>query len=176
MSLVQEPVKVQTTAEPAGSELTLRAILSGLVVGSLIGASNVCIGLKIGWTFGASITAAVISFALFRGLSPLLRRPYGAKENLITATAGSAAGTMASAGGFVACIPALELYRQQAMGPGHNLTYGQLVIWAISVAFLGEFFAVPLRTKWWCARNCVIPPAPPPPRPSKPCTRREWRR
>ncbi|MCX6601344.1 MAG: OPT/YSL family transporter [bacterium] len=145
MGLVQEPVKVQTTAETTGSELTLRAILSGLVVGSLIGASNVCIGLKIGWTFGASITAAVISFALFRGLSPLLRRPYGAKENLITATAGSAAGTMASAGGFVACIPALELYRQQAMGPGHNLTYGQLVIWAISVAFLGVFFAVPLR-------------------------------
>jgi len=145
MGLVQEPAKARTTAEPTGSELTLRAILAGLVVGSLIGASNVCIGLKIGWTFGASITAAVISFALFRGLSGFLRRPYGAKENLITATAGSAAGTMASAGGFVACIPALELYRQQAMGPGHLLTYGQLVIWAISIAFLGVFFAVPLR-------------------------------
>jgi OPT family oligopeptide transporter len=127
------------------SELTLRAILSGLVVGSLIGASNVCIGLKIGWTFGASITAAVISFAIFRTVSNMLSTPYGAKENLITATAGSAAGTMASAGGFVACIPALELYVRETQGPGHELTYFQLVVWAISIAFLGVFFAVPLR-------------------------------
>lgn len=132
--------------QPRGqSELTFRAVLSGLLVGSLIGASNVCIGLKIGWTFGASITAAVISFALFRGLAGILRSPYGAKENLITATAGSAAGTMASAGGFVACIPALELYYRNNPGTGGNLSYGQLVIWAISVAFLGVFFAVPLR-------------------------------
>jgi OPT family oligopeptide transporter len=127
------------------SELTLRAVISGLFVGSLIGASNVCIGLKIGWTFGASITAAVISFAIFRGLSPFLRMPYGAKENLITATAGSAAGTMASAGGFVACIPALEMYFKNNPGTGHPLVYGQLVIWAVSIAFLGVFFAIPLR-------------------------------
>ena len=127
------------------SELTFRAVVSGLLVGSLIGASNVCIGLKIGWTFGASITAAVIAFALFRGLSGILKSPYGAKENLITATAGSAAGTMASAGGFVACIPALELYYKNNPGTGSILSYGQLVIWAVSVAFLGVFFAVPLR-------------------------------
>ncbi len=133
------------TENGTASELTVRAVLSGLVVGSLIGASNVCIGLKIGWTFGASITAAVISFALFKTFAHFLSRPYGAKENLITATAGSAAGTMASAGGFVACIPALEMYRAQAMGPGHNLTYGQLALWATAVAFLGVFFAVPLR-------------------------------
>jgi len=127
------------------SELTVRALVSGLVVGSLIGASNVCIGLKIGWTFGASITAAVISFALFKAMSGVLSRPYGARENLITATAGSAAGTMASAGGFVACIPALELYVRETQGPGHDLTYTQLVLWAVSIAFLGVFFAVPLR-------------------------------
>lgn len=132
-----------TAAGTTVSELTFRAVFSGLLVGSLIGASNVCIGLKIGWTFGASITAAVISFALFKSLSGVLRRPYGEKENLITATAGSSAGTMASAGGFVACIPALEMYLQQQ---GQSLlSYKQLVIWAISIAFLGVFFAVPLR-------------------------------
>lgn len=137
--------KSSASIDRTPTELTFRAVVAGLVVGSLIGASNVCIGLKIGWTFGASITAAVISFALFRGLSGILKNPYGAKENLITATAGSAAGTMASAGGFVACIPALELYYKNNPGTGANLSYGQLVIWAISVAFLGVFFAVPLR-------------------------------
>jgi len=127
------------------SELTFRAVVSGLFVGILIGASNVCIGLKIGWTFGASITAAIISFAIFKTLGRFSKKPYGPKENLISATAGSSAGTMASAGGMVACIPALEMFRMQTMGPGHALTYWQLVIWAVSVAFLGVFFAVPLR-------------------------------
>jgi OPT family oligopeptide transporter len=143
MGLVQEPVIIAKPRIKPVSELTVRAILSGLVVGSLIGASNVCIGLKIGWTFGASITAAVISFAIFKTMSRMLTRPYGPQENLITATTGSAAGTMASAGGFVACIPALELYMKEHQM--NLLTYGQLTIWAISIAFLGVFFAVPLR-------------------------------
>lgn len=142
---MSEPKPRTPVLEVSQSELTVRAVTSGLLVGSLIGASNVCIGLKIGWTFGASITAAVISFALFKAIGNLLRRPYDAKENLITATAGSAAGTMASAGGFVACIPALELYLRETQGAGHDLSYWQLVIWAISIAFLGVFFAVPLR-------------------------------
>lgn len=125
------------------SELTVRAVISGLFVGCLIGASNVCIGLKIGWTFGASITAAVITFALFKSMSGLLSRPYDQKENLIAATAGSSASTMASAGGLTASIPALEMILREQ---GHaNLTYGQLVIWGIAIAFLGVFFAVPLR-------------------------------
>ncbi|MCX6640767.1 MAG: OPT/YSL family transporter [bacterium] len=125
------------------SELTLRAVVSGLFVGCLIGASNICIGLKIGWTFGASITAAVVSFAIFRTIAGSLKRPYDAKENLITATAGSSAGTMASAAGLTACIPALELILKEQGKP--PLTYLQLIIWGISIAFLGVFFAVPLR-------------------------------
>lgn len=139
------PKSLKPLINEVASELTLRALISGLLVGSLIGASNVCIGLKIGWTFGASITAAVISFALFKAMGSLLSSPYSSKENLITATTGSAAGTMASAGGFVACIPALELYLRETQGPGHDMSYFQLVIWAISIAFLGVFFAVPLR-------------------------------
>ncbi len=124
------------------SELTIRAVISGLFVGILICASNICIGLMIGWTFGASITAAVISFAIFRGFTHL-KNPYTSKENLISATAGSSAGTMSSAGGFVAAIPALEMIRAQMGLP--PLSYWSLVIWAISIAFLGVHFAVPLR-------------------------------
>ncbi len=126
------------------SELTLRAILTGLLIGCLIGASNVYIGLQTGWTFGASIVAAVISFAFFRSLQGVFKRPYGAKENLITATAGSSAGTMASAGGMTACIPALEMIWAEKH-TGEPLSYVMLATWAISIAFLGVFFAVPLR-------------------------------
>jgi putative OPT family oligopeptide transporter len=125
------------------SELTFRAVLSGLFVGCLIGASNITIGLKIGWTFGASITAAVVSYAIFRSFAGALRRPYTSKENLITATAGSSAGTMASAAGLTASIPALELILKEQGQP--LLTFPQLILWGLGIAFLGVFFAVPLR-------------------------------
>jgi OPT family oligopeptide transporter len=129
--------------EKEHSEFTLRAVVSGLFVGCLIGASNITIGLKIGWTFGASITAAVISFALFRTVGKAFARPYSSKENVISATAGSSAGTMASAAGLTSSIPALELIlREQGADP---LSYGKLVLWGIGIAFLGVFFAVPLR-------------------------------
>jgi len=129
--------------EESYSELTVRAVISGLFVGCLIGASNICIGLKIGWTFGASITAAVISFAIFRTVAGVLKRPYSSKENLITATAGSSAGTMASAAGLTSSIPALELILREQGHP--TLSYEKLVLWGIGIAFLGVFFAVPLR-------------------------------
>ena len=158
------------SAERPASELTVRAVVSGLFVGSLIGASNICIGLKIGWTFGASITAAVISFALFRGLAGVLRTPYGAKENLITATAGSAAGTMASAGGFVACIPALELYYKNNPGTGTSFpTFSSSSGRSRSRSWASSS---PSRSasRWWCGRSCAIPPARPRSKRSRPCT------
>lgn len=129
--------------ENSHSELSIRAVIAGLFVGCLIGASNICIGLKIGWTFAASITAAVVSFAIFKTLAGVLRRPYSHKENLITATAGSSAGTMASAAGLTASIPALELIFKEQGQP--LLTYPQLILWGMGIAFLGVFFAVPLR-------------------------------
>lgn len=124
------------------SEMTVRSVLMGLLVGCLIGASNVTIGLKIGWTFGAGITAAVIAFAFFTTLK-WMKRPFDEKENLIAATAGSSSGTMASAAGLTNAIPALEMIR---IANGQEpLPFFTLVIWGMAVAFLGVHFAVPLR-------------------------------
>ena len=53
---------------PGSSELTARAVAAGVLVGCLIGASNVCVGLKIGLAFGATLTTAVAAFALMRAL------------------------------------------------------------------------------------------------------------
>ena len=73
------------------SELTLRAVLAGLVVGGLVVVSNVSIGLKLGLTFGTTVSAAVLPFVLFRGLRRWLRRPFDPRETLIASTAGFSA-------------------------------------------------------------------------------------
>jgi uncharacterized oligopeptide transporter (OPT) family protein len=104
------------------------------VVGSVVSCTNIYIGLKIGWTFGASIISAVLGFALFA----ILGKKLSILETNITQTAGSAAGAMASAGGLVASIPAMHML-------GYEFAWYELMGWALGVAYLGVFFAVPLR-------------------------------
>ena len=125
---------IEYRPRPGEAQLTARAIIVGCLVGSVVACTNIYIGLKIGWTFGASIIAAVLGFAFFA----MFKQRLSVLETNITQTAGSAAGQMASAGGLVAAIPAMELL-------GHQLPWTSLVLWTFSVAFLGVFFAVPLR-------------------------------
>lgn len=119
---------------PDEAQLSLRAVVVGCLIGSVVSCTNIYIGLKIGWTFGASIISAVLGFAVFR----LFGRGISVLETNITQTAGSAAGSMASAAGLVAAIPAMNLL-------GYQISWYGLMLWALSVAFLGVFFAVPLR-------------------------------
>jgi hypothetical protein len=128
---------VPTSGRGAASsepQLTWRAVLAGCLVGSVISCTNMYIGLKIGWTFGASIIAAVLSFSFFA----LINRRLSILETNVAQTAGSAAGYMSSAAGLVAAIPALEML-------GYKIEPIPLVCWSLSIAFLGVFFAVPLR-------------------------------
>lgn len=117
-------------------ELTVRAVAAGVGIGSVVAAANIFMGLKVGWTEGGSLTAAVLGFGLFQAIRP--KEQYGILENNMTQTAGSAAGAMASAAGLVAAVPALEEL-------GYTFTYPQLTFWAVSVALLGVGFAIPLR-------------------------------
>ncbi|MCB9523417.1 MAG: OPT/YSL family transporter [Myxococcales bacterium] len=119
---------------PDEAQFTLRAVAAGCVVGSVVSCTNIYIGLKIGWTFGASIISAVLGYALFA----ILGKKLSVLETNITQTAGSAAGAMASAAGLVAAIPAMNML-------GYDFAWWQLMGWALGVAFLGVFFAVPLR-------------------------------
>ena len=134
---------------PDEKQLTLRAVLAGCLVGSVVSCTNIYIGLKIGWTFGASIISAVLGFALFSALGQRL----SVLETNITQTAGSAAGGMASAAGLVAAIPAMQLLAAEGKLPGFELTGVELALWAVSIAFLGVFFAVPLATVAIAIRN-----------------------
>ncbi len=119
---------------PGEAQLSLRAVVVGCLIGSVVSCTNIYIGLKIGWTFGASIISAVLGFAAFK----IAGRNISVLETNITQTAGSAAGSMASAAGLVAAIPAMNLL-------GYEIPWYGLIFWALSVAFLGVFFAVPLR-------------------------------
>jgi len=52
--------------------VTIRAIILGCICGALVGSSNIYLGLKTGWTFGASLFGAIVGFAVLKPLSKAL--------------------------------------------------------------------------------------------------------
>lgn len=121
---------------PAERQLTLRAVLIGCLIGGAVAAMNIRFGLKTGWSIGGSLISSILAFAVFSALRPKLR--FTPLETNIAQTAGSAAGSMTSAAGLLSAIPAMGLL-------GYELEWWQLTLWAGSVAWLGIFYAVPLR-------------------------------
>jgi len=122
--------------QPGEQGLTPRAVFVGCLLGGAVSGMNIYFGLRTGWAIGGSLIAAILGFAVFAAIKP--KTPYTVLEANITQTSGSAAGTMTSAAGLLAAIPAMGML-------GHELSYLQLTAWALAVAYLGVFFAVPLR-------------------------------
>jgi len=119
--------------------LTIRAVLSGMLIGAVLTPCNIYSGLKIGWSFNISIIALLVASGFWTLLSRLrLGRRLGAGEANIAQTAASSSANIIS-GGLVAPIPAL------AMLTGSNLPSTQLITWVFAVSFLGIWVAWYLR-------------------------------
>ena len=122
-------------------QLTLRAVLTGMVLGGLLSICNVYVGLKIGASFPMSITAALLGYGFWsalRAVSGRRVRGWGILENNINQTACSSGASVASAG-LVAAVPALTLLT------GRELEWHWLALWVFSVMLVGIAVAVPLR-------------------------------
>ena len=120
-------------------QFTVRAILMGMFLGSLLSLCNIYTGLKIGWGFNMSITAALLSYGFFTAFSKIFNiRSWNIYENNVNQTAASSAASISSAG-LVAPIPALT------MMTGETFSYPILVAWVFAVSLVGVVVAVGLR-------------------------------
>ncbi|MEM1423174.1 MAG: OPT/YSL family transporter [Planctomycetota bacterium] len=122
---------------PAYREVTLAAIVFGVIVGAVMNAAITYAGLKIGFTIVGSAIAAVLGFGVLRGI---LRKGTILETN-IAQTVASAVNTPNS--GVIFTVPVLLLL-------GYNLSFGELNFWLITLAcvagaILGGAFIVPLR-------------------------------
>lgn len=132
-----------TSANPTPTverELSLRAVMTGVLLGILLTPSNVYAGLKIGWSFNMSIIALLVGYGVWQGLA---RRRGGQAvwtlhESNINQTVASAAASIVS-GGLVAPIPAYTLLTGQQLDPL------PMMAWVFSVSFLGIWIAWYLR-------------------------------
>lgn len=125
---------------PVERELSLRAVITGIVLGILLTPSNVYAGLKIGWSFNMSIIALLIGYGIWQGLAKRSGEhlPWTLHESNINQTVASAAASIIS-GGLVAPIPAYTLLT------GNQLAALPMIAWVFSVSFLGIWIAWYLR-------------------------------
>jgi OPT family oligopeptide transporter len=132
-------------------QFTFRAVAFGCAIGSVLSAANLYTGFTIGWTYGASITAAITAWVVFTGWAKLVKgEPFTVLENNTMQTSASAAAAMAGAG-LVNAVPALMVLT------GRQLHFWETAAWLTSVAFLGICFAIPLKRQMINVENLKFP-------------------
>ncbi|MDP7018094.1 MAG: oligopeptide transporter, OPT family [Pirellulaceae bacterium] len=115
-------------------ELTLEAIVLGVILSVVMGAANVYLGLKVGMTVSASIPAAVIAMGILRGV---MRRTSTLESNLVQ-TSASAGESLAA--GIIFTMPALIL-----IGAWDKFDFWTTSLIALAGGLLGVLLMIPMR-------------------------------
>jgi len=122
-------------------QFTLRAVLMGGLLGMFMAVSNLYTTLKLGWSFGVSITACIISFVVWNSLCAVFRgkmtRMSVLETNCMQSTA-QAAGS--STGATIAVAIGALLLIQGVQQP-----VWVVASFALFTAALGVFLAIPMK-------------------------------
>lgn len=155
-------------------QFTFRAVVVGLLVGSLVCFSNMYFGLQSefsfpsGWSLGMELMAVagwvsmmsmpstLIGFAIFKALGKHLSYAFTPVENVLVQTVAVAVGSMPLAAGFVGVIPALEKLLLPKEGGPISLSTWELVLWSVGLAFFGVVFAVPCKSLCFSIQGSVL--------------------
>ncbi len=139
-----------TSSSP--SELTVRAVIAGMLLGVVMCLSNLYVFFKTGWSMGVTITAAILAFALFGGLraAGIAKRPLLALENNVLTTVASGAGYM-TGGGNMAAFGALLMVTTAR--PDSTA----MIAWFGAIAALGVFVAIPIKRQLIDVEALVFP-------------------
>ena len=147
-------------------QVTVRAIVMGMLLGMVMVCSNVYVGLKAGWSMGVAITSCVLAYAMFQAISatigPTLVRMhklpliggffraiwpdnhYSILDNNCLQSCASAGGSMTS-GGVVNAIPALMMLNAAALPGSMSQRCLWLIPWVAVISGLGVVLAVPAK-------------------------------
>ena len=121
------------SAEMNLPEITIKAVILGIVLAAIMAGANAYLGLFAGMTVSASIPAAVISMGVLK-----LFRKSNILENNVVQTCASAGEALAA--GVIFTLPALIL-----LGTWARFNYVQTSLIAGFGGILGVLFTVPLR-------------------------------
>ncbi|KAG8955125.1 hypothetical protein FRC04_009582 [Tulasnella sp. 424] len=162
--IVGDPFPVDPNAPIEEHQLTIRALVVGCALGAVVGASNIYLGLKTGFTFGPQLFGAIFGFAIIKPLSRFFTNnsvlphwlwggEFGPKENVCVQTAATSAGGLGIL--FVSGIPAMYRLGLLSFNPADDI--GKLFALTIAVAYFGVAFVIPLRKYFVIHQRLVFP-------------------
>lgn len=136
----ETPVPGEGQASP---QLTLRAVLTGAVVGALLSVSNVYMVLKTGLSFGVAITSCVLSFALWK----MIRMASGDRHRGLSILESNCMQSTASATGYsTGNMMAVTFAALMMLDPQHRQQpWWVIAAFTFTTASLGVFMAIPLK-------------------------------
>ncbi len=121
-------------------QLTLRAAVTGFLLGGVLSATNLYIGAKTGWTLGVGITSVILAFAVFRILSRLGMRDMTILENNCSQSIATSAGYMTSP--LIAGLAAYMWIENKPMNWVHMLAFN------VVLSILGVLVAFPMKRRF----------------------------
>ncbi len=122
-------------------QLTVRAILTGGLLGMLMSLANLYTTLHVGWSFGVAITSGVLAFAIWGvlgripGLSQMTLLENNCMQSAASAAGYSTGGTLATAVGAMLLIG----------GDEERLGWLPVGAWVFLTGVLGVFLAIPMK-------------------------------
>jgi uncharacterized oligopeptide transporter (OPT) family protein len=122
-------------------QLTIRAALTGMLLGGILSLTNLYVGAKTGWTLGVGITSVILAFAMFKILSGLrLANEFTVLENNCMQSIATAAGYMT--GPLISSLAAYMMVTQEV------IPMTTTILWITSLSLLGVLFAFPLKRRF----------------------------
>ncbi|KAJ8086152.1 hypothetical protein PM082_004974 [Marasmius tenuissimus] len=160
---VTKPFPIDPDEPEEEYQLTVRALIVGSALGAVVGASNIYLGLKTGFTFGPQLFGALFGYAILKPLSKIIPEsgllgrffggPFGPKENCTVQTAATASGGLGIL--FVGAFPAV--YRLELWGSSPSEDFGKIIALTVCAGFFGIFFVLPLRKYYIVHQKLTFP-------------------
>jgi uncharacterized oligopeptide transporter (OPT) family protein len=128
-------------------QLTVRAVVTGTILGFFLSFTNVYIGLKTGWFLGVNLTASILVYAIWSAMlsAGATKKPLSILEaNCAVSTASSAGYSTGHA--VVTAVPALLLLSVTETTPGGvQMRWTIVIVWIFFLALLGVSLAIPMK-------------------------------
>jgi uncharacterized oligopeptide transporter (OPT) family protein len=122
------------------AQLTLRAVVMGSLLGGVLSLTNLYIGLKSGWGFGVSITACILSYAIWTGLHGI-----GIARTKMTILENNCMQSTASAAGYSTGATLVSAFSAYILITGTPVPLGFTLVWVFFLAVLGVTMAIPMK-------------------------------
>ena len=149
----EKEFKPYIPADRVTKELSIKAIIVGVLLAVIFGGANAYLGLRVGMTVSASIPAAVISMGVFRALLKVFKLKYSILESNIVQTIGSAGESLAA--GAIFTMPALFLWAAEGKMDKPGIL--ELTLISMCGGILGVLFMVPLRNALIVKEHNTLP-------------------